>query len=260
MESFCFTCGGNFDERYVDVPCPECGKQYKASANVLLEVKPSEEFIQSAKELSIPDFYIGKTWNAERLRKDNQDIIGDLTFQRYIQQLSKIHDIFSDGRIPNKSGIIIAPPRMSKMLWAYSCMQQALEHGYTVNWLLDTIELKRLLVLAGDKPDYKLYNKISYDDYIMADVCFITVTKTEYRYDSYSTILEIIDRRSRKGLSTFVISRFDLKQLARRDYDKHFLAIRDYNGHDNDLKFPVIVQYWNLSSRRVKEKSGNKED
>ena len=94
----------------------------------------------------------------------------------------------------------------------------------------------------------------------MADVCFITVTKTEYRYDSYSTILEIIDRRSRKGLSTFVISRFDLKQLARRDYDKHFLAIRDYNGHDNDLKFPVIVQYWNLSSRRVKEKSGNKED
>ena len=94
----------------------------------------------------------------------------------------------------------------------------------------------------------------------MADVCFITVTKTEYRYDSYSTILEIIDRRARKGLATFIISRFDLKQLARRDYNKQFLAIRDYNGRDNDLKYPAIIQYWNFSSRNIQENIENRED
>lgn len=257
MSNYCFVCGGQYDERFIDKPCPECGKQYKKSANVMIEVKPSEEFVASLKELAVPDFYHGKIWNKERIKKDNQDIIGDKSFERYIQQLDRIHNIFMEGRLPNKSGIIIAPPRMSKVTWAYSCMQQALKHNYSVAWLLDTVEVKRLLVLAGDNPRYKLYDKVNYDEYIMSDVCFITVTKTEYRYDSYSTILEVIDRRARKGLSTFIISRYDLKQLSRRDYDRHFSAIKDFNGHDNDQKYPVIVQYWNMSRKERKGAESN---
>lgn len=252
MSDYCFTCGGKYDERFVDKPCPECNRQYKKSSAVVMEVKPSTEFLNTLKDLAIPDFYQNKVWNKERLKKDNQDIIGDKSFERYVQQLDRIHSIFVDGRLPNKSAIIIAPPRMSKVTWAYSCMQQAVKHNYSVAWLLDTVELKRLLVLAGENPRYKLYDRVDYDSYLMSDVCFITVTKTEYRADSYSTILEIIDRRARKGLSTFIISRFDLKQLSRRDYDKHFTAIKDFNGHDNDLKYPVIVQYWNMARRSKK--------
>lgn len=249
MGKFCYTCGGEYDIRYVDKPCPECGRQYKTGSTINVIQEEKSEILTSVEDIKVPAQYVGVLWNKEQLLKDNESNVTDLWFSRYCEQLQKIHDTFMDGRLPNKSGIIIAPPRMSKITWAYSCMQAAITHGFSVNCLLDTVELKRLVVLAGTNPKYKLYNEIDYDSYMMADVCFITVSKTESRYEAYSVILEILDRRSRKGLSTFIISRYDLKQLSKWDYDNNFIKIKDDRGHENDLKYPVIVQYWPFNGK-----------
>lgn len=255
MSKFCFTCGGVYNLDFVNKPCPECGKQYKKGASLCKEIKP--EIITAAKDIKIPQQYIGNFWDVDTLIKDNSDQVTNNNFKRYYTQLDRIHDKFFRGVLPSQSGIIISAPGMSKMTWAYSCMQEALKHGFTVNWLLDTIELKRLINLAGDNPRYKLYDQISYDDYMMADVCFITVAKTEAKFDAINVIMEVMETRARKGLATFVISRFAMNVLLKRDYDDHFKRLMDYNGRNNELKYPVIVHYENYNNGGSYDKEEN---
>lgn len=256
----CSTCGGEYDKRYVDKPCPECGKQYGGNAATNLDDVDQNKFTSALEVLEIPKEYQKVKWSKARLLKDNKNKMSDQSFMRFVDQLDKCHAIFDQGQIPRTSAIVIAPPKMSKLTWAYSCMQLALANHHSVTWLLDTQELKRLVVLAGDKPHYKLYNKITYDDYIMSDVCFITVTKTYARYEAYQVIMELLDRRARKGLPTFFISRFDLKQLSKNDYDNTFESIKDLEGNNNNYKYPAIVQWANIFGVKedtVKEKSGS---
>ena len=259
MDSFkvCSTCGGEYDKRFTDTPCPECGKMYGKNKKTELESVDEVRFNSAMDTLEIPEEYRKVKWSKSILLKNNADKLSDRSFAHYADQLSKAHDIFDSGRLPNISAIIIAPPKMSKLTWAYSCMQLALANGYSTSWLLDTQEVKRLLVLGGDNPKYELYNKINYDSYIMSDALFVTVTKTYARGEAYSVILELLDKRARKGLPTFFISRFDLKQLSRRDYDNQFEFVKDYTGKENNLKYPAIIQWSDIFGKNtnVKESS-----
>lgn len=241
MKKRCFTCGGNFDERFIKTPCPECGTQY---GNVNLEVKKKDsKFIAKTKSLDIPEQYIGVKWCKDILIKEKNSEASNRGFQAFCSQLEKVSQYFDNGLIPPKSAVVIAPPGYSKVTWAYSCMQLAVEHGFKVAPILDTIELKRLAVLASEKPHYRLYNKIDYDEYITSDICFVTVTKTDYALDGWRIILEILDRRSRQGLPTIILSRFDLETISKRDYNGHFKNFVDYNGNQNGLKYPAIIGY-----------------
>lgn len=73
------------------------------------------------------------------------------SYIKYLDQLEKINNIFVEKLLPQKSAFIIAPAGYSKMTFAYSCMQRALDAGFSVAPLLDTVELKRVLVLASEK-------------------------------------------------------------------------------------------------------------
>ena len=240
----CFTCGGYYDDRFKDEPCPECGRWGKGTPVATEIAEKKEDVIKVAEVLDIPREYQGIEWSRELLQRDHRDEMDNINFQRYCNQLEKIHELFGMGIVPNKSAFITAPPGYSKITWAYSCMQLAIARNHSVDWLLDTIEVKRLMVLASENPKYKLYNKVDYDQYMIADVCFITVTKTEYSQDSFKVIQEILDRRSRKGLATFILSRFDFKAVSRKDYLHHFDAIIDRNGNQNPLKYPAFITYW----------------
>lgn len=244
----------------VDKICPECGhaqagsdsklsqmssfSQVKANTETTLVEEGSAEIVQPA--------YKGIFWNRRILENDNTeklpekfDIAGrynDRLFVRFLDQLTKIDGIFKEGGIPNKSVYIIAPPGYSKTVFAYSCMQHALANGYSVAPLIDTIELKRLLVLASEKLDYKLYGRFSYDDYMSSDVVFVTVTHTYYRYDAYSVLDELINRRARLGLATFVLSRYSLKTLYKWDKLRSLDSLKNSSSKDG-RKYPSVVAY-----------------
>ena len=237
----------------VDKVCPECGhapagsdsklsqmssfSQVKANTETTLVEEGSAEIVQPA--------YKGIFWNRRILENDNTeklpekfDIAGrynDRLFVRFLDQLTKIDGIFKEGGIPNKSVYIIAPP-------GYSSMQHALANGYSVAPLIDTIELKRLLVLASEKLDYKLYGRFSYDDYMSSDVVFVTVTHTYYRYDAYSVLDELINRRARLGLATFVLSRYSLKTLYKWDKLGSLDSLKNSSSKDG-RKYPSVVAY-----------------
>ena len=244
----------------VDKVCPECGhapagsdsklsqmssfSQVKANTETTLVEEGSAEIVQPA--------YKGIFWNRRILENDNTeklpekfDIAGrynDRLFVRFLDQLTKIDGIFKEGGIPNKSVYIIAPPGYSKTVFAYSCMQHALANGYSVAPLIDTIELKRLLVLASEKLDYKLYGRFSYDDYMSSDVVFVTVTHTYYRSDAYSVLDELINRRARLGLATFVLSRYSLKTLYKWDKLGSLDSLKNSSSKDG-RKYPSVVAY-----------------
>jgi hypothetical protein len=236
---YCFLCGGiGLD----DSECPSCGRKPKKSGISFEDAQNSERFVEKIDRFGVPGPYRGVFWSADVLRKQFPDLDGDLAFQRFVNQLDKVHDVFAKGLLSSKSAIIIAPAGFSKEIFAYSCMQLALDKGLSVAPYLDTVELKRLLVLSGESPGYRLFDKISYDDYVMSDVCFITVTKLPQREWAYNIIQELIDRRSRKGFSTFVISRYSLNEISRRDKSNQFGVISTADSHDT-LKYPSVISY-----------------
>jgi hypothetical protein len=248
MSDYCFECGGN---GFPDRNCPSCHKPALNKVKNIEDIEDKDAFIKSVSAISVPEKYIGIFWNSTELEKSHVELLGeqfgiegrgnDWQFVRFIDNLKRVNDAFSDKKLPSKSAIIVAPAGFSKMVFAYSCMQKALSNGFTVAPLLNTIELKRLIVLAAENPRYKLNNCIDFDEYIMSDVCFITVTKMHQREWAYEVIQEIMDIRSRKGLSTFVMSRFDINEISYRDRSNSFDIIKR-KGTDS-YKYPAIIRY-----------------
>lgn len=238
-KAYCFTCGLH---GFKDKDCPECGRKAH-SLNIQKNKAISQKLVTCTGELKIPQQYIGITWSLETLIDTHTELENNNMFLRWAKQLEKIHVYFEQGILPPRSALIIAPPQMSKVTFAYSCMQFSLAHKLKVAPMLDSMEVKRLIVLAAERPTTKVCG-IDYEDYINSDVVFITITKTTYREEAYAVIQEVLDKRSRRGLPTFFISRYDMKTMAKRDWEDSFTDIQDFRGTENPFKYPAILNFW----------------
>lgn len=237
--TICRNCGGSFDDRYIDTPCPVCGRQYGKARMKNINTKTLKQ-----ENLNIPKHYIGKEWSKSILLEDKKNDKNKNMLNQLAGIMETVHNKFANGEIPSRSVLIVAPPRYSKVTWAYSCMQLAQAKGLSVAPLLDTVELKRFMLIAADKPFHELYNLIDYESYLTADVCFVTVTKTFKNQEAYQVILDLLDSRSRKGLPTYIISRYGIDVLAKWDSRGHFSTLKDYHFSEDPNKFPIICQYF----------------
>lgn len=236
---YCFVCGG---QGFPDHECPSCGR---AATRISLNLDMREDadaFVTQSGMQVIPDHYKGIVWSPDMLKETKPGKEKDYQFLDFVKTLDTINGVFAKGLLSRQSAIIIAPAGYSKVTFAYSCMQRAIDNGFTVAPLLDTVEIKRILTLAGDNPKYKVCKTINYEDYIMADVLFATVTKLAAREWAFEVIQELIDRRARKGLSTFIISRYDLEEISKKDYSDQFSVTATAISTDG-CKYPAIVRY-----------------
>lgn len=236
---FCYVCGG---KGFIDKVCPACGHAMVKKAIDFSKVD-TEEFCSQIRELHIPEQYSGVVWDGEVLRHYKTCDSNNSAFDKYISQLDKIHTMFAGKFLPRKSAIIISPVGYSKRTFAYSCMQRALLNGWTVTPVLDTAELKRLLIMSADRPTYKLYASVDYDSYITADVCFVEVTKMPQHASAAPVVQEILDRRGRMGKCTFILSNFTLEEMSRYDTFGSFSAIKNPGIVDN-YKYPAIIPFY----------------
>lgn len=239
MEKYCFTCG---NQGFPDKVCPECGRE--PSSHNFQQRDDTEKFVAATEAIGVPREYAGVVWNRSSLELTHSNCKGDKVFEWFCSQLEKIHNMFANGKIPPASAIIIAPPKFSKETFAYSCMQFAMDKGFSVAPLLDTVELKRLLVLASENPKYKLYKRIDYDSYVTSDVMFITVTKTTYRNEAYVIIEEILSRRSRLGLPTFFISRYTIKEMSAFYKRSAEAELVDVEKSGSPFKYLKVIKYF----------------
>lgn len=241
-DGYCFVCGNN---GFTDKECPGCGRAPVLQSMNFEFQEETQEFVKKIDSFGIPDVYRGVSWDAEILKNSKQSLLKDYNFIHFVEQLQKINKVFCSGLLSRKSAIIIAPAGFSKMIFAYSCMQRALDNNFTVAPLLDTNELKRLMFLGAENPKYKLYDRIDYDSYLLSDVMFITVTKLKQHEWAYEVVQEILDKRTRLGLGTFIISRFDLAEISKRDYANSFDALADTTSTDT-YKYPAVISYREL--------------
>lgn len=242
----CLECGGKGKKG----GCPTCGKHLDISTMPVQEAEAKRnKYIKKCMYASIPNEYIGMNWDANFLIANHPDRANDLTFTEGVKSMEIFHKKFIQGEVPKQSAIFMAPNKYGKSILAYSCMQHALKHNYTVAPMIDTLDLKRLMRLSSENPNYKLFNYIEYDNYITSQVVFISVTETDQFSSSMTEIWAILAKRSRLGLPTFIISKFDYRDMCQDCVDKDYHSLEDFDALDNDLRYPVLV---NLLTRRNK--------
>lgn len=226
----CSVCHG----KGLEEGCPECGK-------VLKKVTPVSEKIKYVPNHIIPKDYKDIEWSLEDYKRSKGIENIPAQYEKLFDSMNKIYKLFSQGKVPNYSYIVCAPSTMSKVIWAYSCMKQAILKGKTVAPLLDTQEFRRFANMSTTTPDYRRFN-MDYDKYINADVVFMTVVKDEYYSEAYASILALLDKRSRMSKSTIIISSFTIEQLARTDEFRIFNRSITEGKKNPSCKYPIVIK------------------
>lgn len=222
--------------------CPKCGKDSTPSID-LAEFKKPEKFITRCEFKLIPHEYIGLKWDKNFLMVDHEDLENNNSFLRFLDQCEKFHSIFENGQLVNKSFFIYSPSGFGKDVLAFSCMQFADKVGRTVAPFLDTTDVKRLLVLGAENPNYKVLGRIDYDSYLSSEVLFVTVTKTRYLKEAYITLVELMSKRSRLGLPTYVLSEYGIEDLTKDVEGPSKHAWLKPSVRINELKYPAIIGF-----------------
>lgn len=218
--------------------CPSCGRKNDSRPE---QIAVTEEILL---DHSIPEQYKGIMWNETILRKDYQTLNESAGFNAYVSKLSRVYDIFEKGGIPKTSIVIMAPRRYGKMTWAYSCMQQALIHGYSVAPMLDNTQYSRLNILCSERPNSRYIRRLGYqiEDVDFADIVFMTVDKMNWA-GAFRVFDSLIDKRTRLGKPTFIISRFSMIEMTRADsFDDAAAGFVDTSRRNNILKYPTIIE------------------
>lgn len=246
MGKYCFTCGGfGFEDKV----CPECGHEPLNKTLDLDKVKNVSEFVKKIDNTEIPAKYHGIFWSREILERDNQDKLShdangasDKLFTWYCDQLQIINDVFANNRIPHKSAIIIAPAGYSKITFAYSCMQRALNAGFTVAPLPTVYKLKSLgmdtvtlgVDCRGDTKSVKTI--IAY----LHNVGFLPCADSKLFDNVFESICKAVDEVfAERTIDDFIAERMliFISALVKEGYDVSVLQQLNVR----DISFPVIV-------------------
>lgn len=216
--------------------CPVCGKTISLGAKGATVV--TTELLEKN---AIPTEYQDILWDKKLLEATHPLKMGNPDFTKYCEQLTKIYEIFQKGELPQQSAIIIAERGMGKMTLAYTCMKQALQHGYTVCPVLDNTQIKRINELSSDNPkSYALYRQPRIEDLLYSDVVFITVDKDRYS-TALRTIESIIDKRARLGSATIVITRYGLDTMSQFEKKDSYQTLQETTRSYNNKKYPAII-------------------
>lgn len=240
-KEICLECGGYGKED--PNGCPKCGVKSRNKIEVT-QMKNPKVFIDKCEWNLIPEEYIGNEWDKNCLLVAHDKHENNPNFLKFLAMCEKFHTAFKNGKLVNKSIYFYAPPSFGKDFLAFSCMQYAERSGYKVAPFLDTIDVKRLLILGAENPKYKILGKIDYDKYLTSDVVFVSVTKTRYLSEAYETLLELLSKRSRLGLPTYILSEYSIEDLSKfsvNDFNKNkFLKV---SVHVNELKYPAVIGF-----------------
>lgn len=240
--------------------CPSCnGKPFKGETCPIC-LKGSYEFekvsIQEVntdkmKELSIPEYYIGKDFNPNILKDEYKELNGREDFNTYLNVMDKVLSILSKGSLPKLSLYISAPSGFGKMTFVYNALQVAKNCGLTVAPYIDLLEAKMLIEACEDyKKPQDIIKDLGFRDTVLykSDVCFIKVPPTIDSVMNIQTLLKIMDRRARRGLATIIISRYSFKYFTSYDYSNEFGGLRNTN-----YVSPKTLQVYDLHYKREKE-------
>lgn len=236
------------------VDCPDCKNIKKA-----METPKNADGVSMFDILSIPENYrnLGVV-KREVLSTSNTSMFSDTSIELLGKFLDNtVESIYNYGKVPNKSVYLYVGNGIDIKLYIYSLQQLALENGlgvvpyisanslYGVQKVLDCkdrhVELVKTLE-RREKVDFERiedipvveglkfcrYTKLTYFDYINADVCFIEATSNTTD-SGWIAIADLLSERARRNLPTYVVGYWASKTLISSAY-KPFKYLTTDNG------------------------------
>lgn len=228
----CISCGG---EPVLGTICEVCGAG--SVQDTLKKVATIEEPV--VKKLLIPDSYQGVQFDSLKLAADFPDLQKEKSFNDYLSLCNSLLHGLNRRELKNMSLFISAPSGFGKMTFAYSFLQLAEVLGYKTFPYLDLLEVKRLIDAyeTGNhlQPKFRQdpileYVGFSDVDLYDADVCILKVPNGHEMHGTYKVMLQVIDRRARRGKTTIILSRYGIQQLIYMDGLKETQGIMSYNN------------------------------
>lgn len=224
--------------------CPRCGKVLNLKGNDEQHLKASE-----MTRMCIPKNYLKNEWNSLILEKDYVQFCDDAKFKFYLQQLNKCYTMLKEGEIPNISALVTSPIGFGKTTWAYNCMIQAKQHNYSIVPLIDTSQMRRMLLTATERPEWS--NSLAgygYNEYLTSDFLIVQVAMgPEYVY-AYETIVNLVNSRSRIGKPTIFISNYSVRELISQDKKKILLKLLNGGTNVDPLKYLINIEFIEYAS------------
>ena len=223
--------------------CPKCGKALDKI--VVTNLQDTSGIVSDDVVVAnIPAFYRGRVWDKNEVIQSHKDLDGKNQFNNFISQLDKVHRMFMEGNIPSSSAIIIAPRKFSKQIWANSCIQFGMQTGHKMLPVMSSNLIKVAMANMFDRPHSSVLKSIGYtiDDLMTADCLFVNIDTGWQHVNAYSLMDELMCMRSNFDRPTIFLSRFNIGELTKGDYNNTFKDAIDVGTDVNRLRYPVIIQ------------------
>lgn len=224
-KAVCPSCGG---KPLKGQTCEVCGAG--ESLTKLAFIEDITEEVRS--ELFIPEKYKKITFDSSKLLMDKKELEKKEDFQQYVKILDAILSHINVGKLELSSLYIHAPSGFGKETFAYTAIQLALLNNLTVFPYLDLSEVQRLISAyeTGNMRD-PVIKDIGFSDIDLytSDLCILKVPHNNM-LNSYKVMLQVIDRRARRGLPTIIMSRYNFKYFTSLDKFKEVEGIVSYNN------------------------------
>lgn len=226
-----------------DGGCPKCGKAMNKIAETVMQTSGgivTDDIVLA----NIPEFYRGRVWDKNELVQAHKELDGKNQFMSYVSQLDKVHAMFMEGTIPNKSAIIIAPRKFSKQTWANSCIQFGMKTGHKMLPVMSSNLIKIAMANMFDRPYSSVLKDIGYniEDIMTADCLFVSIDSGYQHAYAYSLMDELMCMRANFDRPTIFLSRFNIEELTKGDRDKSFQDAFDIGSDVNRLRYPALIQ------------------
>lgn len=223
--------------------CPRCGKHIE---NIIETVVHGHNGIVTDDTVlaTIPEYYRNRVWDKNELIQAHKDLDGKNQFMNFVTQLERIQTIFMEGKVPNKSVLIIAPRRFSKQIWANSCIQFGMKFKHKILPVMSSNLIKITMANMFDRPGASVLKSVGYniEDIITADCLFVSIDTGWQHINAYSIMDELMCMRSNFDRPTIFLSRFNIDELTKGDYTKSFMSAIDSSSDVNRLRYPAIIQ------------------
>lgn len=237
-DTFCTSCGNKGTKE----GCPECGREHKILYQDKTENQIASTLGYLEKVIRIPEGYLGNRF-VKQVLMDEYTGKKREEYRKYIDNLDMYIEIFRNGRLPQRSTFVASPTGNGKKVMAYTCMELANDNNYTISPILSTLDISFIIKQSIEfKPDFK-FNGVGYMDLYEIDFLVVQISHTDYKYESYKVIQELLNMRTRYNKSTLVLSDFGIDTITDWDDQYNFVRLFQTGFLDNKQLYPTMICY-----------------
>lgn len=194
----------------IDTYCPKCGgtgfdpiTQERCTCANALHLS-----ISGISCLDIPKQYAGKSFNPKLVPKDCGDI--------YVSYMTKLHEDLITQKLIHYNGLICSPIAHSKSVLAYSVIETLYRKNVPTFPVMTTAEIRGVMSNIDSGIDTVIGTSTSASNFVLAPYVFIKIPIL-IEWSTFPVIMEIMDRRVRRGLSTLFFYDGDYETLVKLD-------------------------------------------